>query len=50
MKIKVKKKQICTLLNKKRNSKSNLSDISFNSNSNDNELKRNKSNLKKENF
>ena len=44
------KKQICSLLNKKRNSKSNLSDISFNSNSNDNELKRNKSNLEKENF
>ena len=44
------KKQICSLLSKKRGSISNLSDISFNSNDNEFYNKKNKNNLEKENF
>ena len=45
-----KKNYSLSLLTKKRSTASLLSDISFNSNSNDNESKRNKHNLEKENF
>ena len=46
----IKKINSLSLLTKKRSNTSLLSDISFNSNSNDNECKKNRNNLEKENF